>query len=115
MASKPNEVRESRPHTTVIVGANVYRHRVLRVPKLSQQGLADAAGIALETVRLLERNRLGGAQLNPQLDTIDKIADALGVDPSALFQQSAMPSFLTGRRRHLSVVAGTGEDLPTKG
>jgi hypothetical protein len=43
-----------RPPLASIVGANVFRLRVLRLPKMSQQALANAAGVALNTVALVE-------------------------------------------------------------
>jgi DNA-binding XRE family transcriptional regulator len=79
-------VRQGRP-TTTIVGDNVYRHRVLRTPKMSQLALSKASGVSLETIRKLEQNREPHRdQLSPHLDTLDKLAATFGVDTSTLFR-----------------------------
>ena len=77
--------RQRKP-TTSIVGANVYRHRVLRVPKVSQEEFAAMSDVSVETIRRLEQNRdVAKPQLSPHMDTLDKIAAALGVETSTLF------------------------------
>jgi len=47
--------------------------------KLSQKALADKVGISVSYVSMLERG-----QRSPPLETIEKMAKALGVTPSAL-------------------------------
>lgn len=46
---------------------------------ITQQALADAAGLSLDCVHKLEK----GAR-TARLDTVAKLADALGVDPAEL-------------------------------
>lgn len=54
--------------------------RRLRSKKnLSQKALADKVGISVSYVSMLERG-----QRSPPLETIEKMAKALGVTPSAL-------------------------------
>ena len=114
MASTPEQQQIDPRPASAIVGANVYRLRVLRVPKLSQEALHERSGVAVETIRLLEQSRdLSKPQLNPQLDTIDRLAAGLGVEPATLFQ-SATPSKPTGQPRHLRSVPDTGGALPAK-
>jgi transcriptional regulator with XRE-family HTH domain len=47
--------------------------------KLSQKALADRIGISVSYVSMLERG-----QRSPPLETIEKMAKALGVPPAAL-------------------------------
>ncbi len=47
--------------------------------KLSQKALADRVGISVSYVSMLERG-----QRSPPLETIEKMAKALGVPPAAL-------------------------------
>jgi transcriptional regulator with XRE-family HTH domain len=56
---------------------NVRRLRSKR--KLSQKALADKIGISVSYVSMLER-----AQRSPPLETIEKMAKALGVTPANL-------------------------------
>ncbi len=54
--------------------------RKLRAKKrLSQKALADKIGISVSYVSMLERG-----QRSPPLETIEKMAKALGVSPAAL-------------------------------
>jgi transcriptional regulator with XRE-family HTH domain len=54
--------------------------RRLRAKKsLSQKALADKVGISVSYVSMLERG-----QRSPPLETIEKMAKALGVPPAAL-------------------------------
>jgi len=57
--------------------ANVRRLRGKK--KLSQKALADKVGISVSYVSMLERG-----QRSPPLETIEKMAKALGVTPAAL-------------------------------
>ncbi len=57
--------------------ANVRRLRSKK--KLSQKALADKVGISVSYVSMLERG-----QRSPPLETIEKMAKALGVTPAAL-------------------------------
>lgn len=56
---------------------NVRRYRAKR--KLSQKALADRIGISVSYVSMLERG-----QRSPPLETIEKLAKALGVPPGSL-------------------------------
>ncbi|MFO0584721.1 MAG: helix-turn-helix transcriptional regulator [Anaeromyxobacteraceae bacterium] len=56
---------------------NVRRLRAKK--KLSQKALADKIGISVSYVSMLERG-----QRSPPLETIEKMAKALGVPPGAL-------------------------------
>jgi hypothetical protein len=53
----PAKTRKATEVLARNLGANVYRHRVLIVPKPSQQALARAAGLADETIRNIENSR----------------------------------------------------------
>jgi transcriptional regulator with XRE-family HTH domain len=57
--------------------SNVRRLRAKK--KLSQKALADKVGISVSYVSMLERG-----QRSPPLETIEKMAKALGVPPSAM-------------------------------
>ncbi len=57
--------------------ANVQRLRSKK--KMSQKALADKVGISVSYVSMLER-----AQRSPPLETIEKMARALGVTPANL-------------------------------
>ncbi|HET7753239.1 MAG TPA: helix-turn-helix transcriptional regulator [Anaeromyxobacteraceae bacterium] len=57
--------------------ANVRRLRAKR--NLSQKALAERSGVSVSYVSMLER-----AQRSPPLETIEKLARALGVPPSTL-------------------------------
>jgi len=56
---------------------NVRRLRAKK--KLSQKALADKVGISVSYVSMLERG-----QRSPPLETIEKMAKALGVPPASL-------------------------------
>ena len=53
--------------------------RLREKKKLSQKALADKVGISVSYVSMLERG-----QRSPPLETIEKMAKALGVPPAAL-------------------------------
>lgn len=57
--------------------ANVRRFRAKK--KLSQKALAERIGISVSYVSMLERG-----QRSPPLETIEKLARALGVPPGTL-------------------------------
>jgi transcriptional regulator with XRE-family HTH domain len=57
--------------------ANVRRFRAKK--KLSQKALAEKIGISVSYVSMLERG-----QRSPPLETIEKLAKALGVPPGTL-------------------------------
>ena len=57
--------------------ANVRRLRAKK--KMSQKALADKVGISVSYVSMLERG-----QRSPPLETVEKMARALGVSPASL-------------------------------
>ena len=59
------------------IAGNVRRLRAKK--KLSQKALADKVGISVSYVSMLERG-----QRSPPLETIEKMAKALGVPPANL-------------------------------
>ncbi|MFI0812000.1 helix-turn-helix domain-containing protein [Streptomyces echinatus] len=61
------------------VGRRIAYYRSVVRPKMTQQDLADAACVALGTIRKIERGERGVTD-----DTLQAIADALGVDPGRL-------------------------------
>lgn len=61
------------------VGRRIAYYRSVTRPKMTQQQLADAACVALGTIRKIERGERGVTD-----ETLDAIAAALGVDPSRL-------------------------------
>ncbi|MET9354472.1 helix-turn-helix transcriptional regulator [Streptomyces sp. NPDC006617] len=66
-------------HTDNEVGRRIAYYRSVVRPKMTQQQLADAACVALGTVRKIERGERGVTDA-----TLEAIADALGVDPARL-------------------------------
>lgn len=97
------------------LGTNVYRYRVMIVPKPSQQALARMAGVADETLRHVENSRNPAyPPYNASLKVIEQLAIGLrrlGADVTAS-DLLAMPSKPTGQPRHLRVIPGTGDALP---
>ena len=70
-----------KPKLRQIFGANLRRER-LRL-NLAQDKLAREAGVTQTYISQLE-----SAQFSASLDTIEKIAGVLGVDPSTLLQKA---------------------------
>lgn len=106
------------PPIRVVLGENVYRRRVLRVPKMSQDDLAEAAGVAANTIQAIESGR-DPAKVPPsypQLDTIEKIAGALGctVDDLLRWEPEASRPLLNaaGLAHRLEVVPPLGKPEP---
>jgi transcriptional regulator with XRE-family HTH domain len=71
-------------------GANVRRLR--RRTNLTQEELAERAGVDWRTVQDVER-----ARTNLTLAVLVSLADALGVDPRALLRPAPLPPPRTGR------------------
>nr|WP_316628206.1 helix-turn-helix transcriptional regulator [uncultured Brevundimonas sp.] len=65
-----------------IVGANIRRLRKER--GLSQEALAGEAGLAMRHLGRIERG-----EGNPTVAVLGKLADVLGVHPSALYDEVA--------------------------
>ncbi|KYF47535.1 Cro/Cl family transcriptional regulator [Sorangium cellulosum] len=74
------------------IGANVRRIRIKR--GMTQQELADAAGVALRFLQEIER-----AKSNIGVGVLVKLADVLGVRPGVLFHQRELPPVKRGRPR----------------
>ena len=60
------------------VGMNIRLERTKR--SISQEGLADMAGLARSTMGIVERG-----EQSPSLQTVAKVANALGIDIQKLF------------------------------
>lgn len=61
------------------VGARIAYYRSVVRPKMTQQKLADAACVALGTIRKIERGERGVSEA-----TLEAIANAIGIDPTRL-------------------------------
>ena len=98
-----------RPPTAAILGANVYRRRVLRLPKMSQEKLAEVSGVAVNTIYEIEAGRdpERATSNSPQLNTLEKLAAGLGCEPADLlrWEPEATRANLKGKR-HLSAIDG---------
>ena len=71
MVIKPDEIDKK-------VGMNIRLERTKR--SISQEGLADLAGLARSTMGIVERG-----EQSPSLQTIAKVANALNIDIHKLF------------------------------
>lgn len=113
--AQTGENDHGRPPLKVVVGANVYRLRVLRVPKWSQKDLAEAAHVSDETVRLLEQGRDPSRKgLATGLDTVDALAKALEVDPSELLRWDERSRvYVNAERPAFELLAGEGLEAGT--
>ena len=60
--------------------------RIREERRLSQQGLADASGVNKATINQIERGRR-----SPNLETLEKLAAALGVEMADLFPKAQTP------------------------
>lgn len=78
--SSPNGQEVARMQAVVYVGDRLKALRIERA--LTQQELAEKAGIAPNTVARLERN-----ETEPHMSTVRKLADALGVKPARLVKE----------------------------
>ncbi|MFG2022151.1 helix-turn-helix domain-containing protein [Streptomyces sp. NPDC048825] len=67
------------------VGKRIAFYRSVARPKMTQQQLADAACVALGTIRKIERGERGVTEA-----TLDAIAAALGIDPARLRHDRAV-------------------------
>lgn len=66
---------DERRDALVEIGTNVRRFRENHKPRLTQEQLARDAGITMGMVSKIER----GEHTNPTIETLEKIARALGV------------------------------------
>lgn len=62
------------------IGQRIYELRTDRTPKLTQQELAERAGVSLDLISKLER----GVRQTARIPTLNAIAEALDVDPGVL-------------------------------
>ncbi|MFF4752641.1 helix-turn-helix domain-containing protein [Streptomyces sp. NPDC002514] len=89
------------------VGERIAYYRSVARPRMTQQQLADAACVALGTIRKIERGERGVST-----DTLEAIADALHVDPGRLLGDREV----TQSRVHAALPALSGViaayDLP---
>jgi len=74
-----------------VVSQNLLVVRTRR--KLSQQTVADKAGLSVSYISMLER----GVRV-PPLETLEAVAKALGVPPLNLFQAGAIKRSRPGKR-----------------
>ncbi|MDI1429617.1 helix-turn-helix domain-containing protein [Polyangium sorediatum] len=74
------------------IGANVRRLRLSR--GLTQERLAEAAGLDLRFLQRVERG-----QTNVGVAVVVALADALNVPPARLFRKAALPEAKPGRPR----------------
>jgi transcriptional regulator with XRE-family HTH domain len=74
------------------IAANLRRVRQQR--GITQEQLAEAAGIELRTMQAVEVGRQ-----SMSLGTLVRLANALDVSPGALFRSAAMPEIKRGRPR----------------
>jgi transcriptional regulator with XRE-family HTH domain len=58
-----------------------------RIARLTQPELAAKSGVSQTTISAIER----GANKKPTWDSVVRIAKALGVEPSEIFEEPAMP------------------------
>jgi DNA-binding Xre family transcriptional regulator len=98
---------EERPALPVVVAANVRRLRTTKEPKWSEEKLARKAELSRDTIRNIEDARDPTKGSNAlRLDTLERIAQALGVEPARLLEwdPEAMRVYLHGARARLVAV-----------
>ena len=82
MSKKPQKKKSGLRET---VRKRIRRIRAAR--HLTQEALCDRAGISIDAV-----SRIEGGSRAPTLDTLEKLAAALGVSPGALVENKDLPS-----------------------
>lgn len=96
------ESPDSQP-LSVVVAQNVYRLRVMKVPKWSQVTLAEKSGLSRNTIAAIEDARDPDKSATAlRLDTLERIADALGVPAAELLISRVTRD---GKVPHLALVA----------
>lgn len=81
----------SQPDILAYIAANVRR---LRAGKFTQQDLEDATGIDVQYIRKIE-----GGRANIKVDTLRRLANALGVKPGVLLRRARLSPAKPGRPR----------------
>ena len=85
-----------------------------KLNELSLEEFGKLAGLSKSYVSMLENNKdPRGNPVNPSLETIDKIASAIGVDVDALVGQIDQ-DFVVNRKKILPDFDGSEEDPATK-
>lgn len=96
-----------RPPLAVIVGTNIWRLRQER--GMSRGKLSRLADLDPRTLKLVEQSRDQDRATNfARLDTLERIASALGVEPAELLRwdPEATRVFLHGRASLSLIIAG---------
>jgi transcriptional regulator with XRE-family HTH domain len=88
-------VMDSRPGTTETTAFGVLLHEHRRAAALSQQALADRAGLSVDAIAALERGRRAA----PRQDTVAQLAAALGL---ATEDRARFMSAAAAARQHLA-------------
>jgi transcriptional regulator with XRE-family HTH domain len=65
------------------IGQRIHELRTERIPRLTQEQLADRAGVSVDVIRKFEQGR----KVNARITTLTAIAEALDVDLSALMSK----------------------------
>lgn len=89
----------SRSEILACLGANVRR---VRGSKMTQQQLEAATGLTVQRIRKIERG-----QANITMDTLARLANALGVPPGALLRKAKLTPAKPGRPRKRHPRRGT--------
>lgn len=117
MSETLSETSERVPAVLVTLGENLYRRRVLHLPKITQPKLAELSGVSINTIAVLEAQRDPariGKPNYPQLDTVERLAVALGCKVAALLEDE--PTRVKrggnplGSPRQLELIPGEGTD-----
>lgn len=119
MAAQVPSTATLAPPMARTLGQNVYRLRVMLLPRPGQEDFAKVAGIAPETLRQIEDSRDPAKPAkNTRLSTVERLAEGFrtyGLEMDAVALLTATPSKPTGQPRHLRSVPHTGEALSPRG
>lgn len=74
------EAEESHDDGRAVVGVHLKQLRVER--KMTQEALAEASGLAVDTIRRIERGAF-----SPSLETLSRLTTALDISMSTLFNR----------------------------
>ncbi len=81
----------SRSDILACLGANLRR---VRGSKMTQQQLEAATGLTVQRISMIERG-----QVNITMETLARLADALGVPPGSLLRRAKLAPAKPGRPR----------------